>query len=181
MSRHGHSRKSNENVFKYTLHSSNSVLPARGNPCPSPLYLVRMYQAVALDVAPIGTTGTNDPNRAKSVVELFWLSSESFLQSSDCRIYFESLPLPPPKILTIIQTHGAAWPCNNFTSIPFFLFLFYLSWEVCESVPQKATQPSAQGCLLTAGLRERKPCAYMERCVSELLYRADGISMGWGN
>lgn len=118
---------------------------------------------------------TNDPNRAKSVVELSRLSSEIFWLQNLVWISATKKKKNKNNLLTIIQTWADAWPYNNFTSILFLVFVFCLPWEVYESLlfvfaptlPQKATWPSAWGCLLTARFSERKPCAHLERCITD--------------
>lgn len=116
---------------------------------------------------------TNDPNKAKSIVEL------SQLPSDFCSLLTAEFGLnncqKKKKRKTVIQTCADNWPWNSLTSSPFFLFVFYLPWEACESCSplcthpdSKAPCPSAPSCLLTARLSRMNPWAYVERCVSYL-------------
>lgn len=114
---------------------------------------------------------TNDPNKAKSIVELSQLPSDS------CSL------LTAEFYLKICQkkkkVHHPSFCCKlavkqpDFNPFPFICILFALG--ACESCPllcthpdPKTPRPSAPGCLWTARLSKGKLWTYVERCVSDL-------------
>lgn len=65
---------------------------------------------------------TNDPNKAKSIVELSQLPSD-FCSQKTAEFGLKNCQKKPK---SIIQTCAENWPQNNLTSIPFLCVLFAL-------------------------------------------------------
>lgn len=113
---------------------------------------------------------TNDPNKAKSIVELPQLPS-GFCSLLTAEFYLKNCQNQK----STIQTFAENWPWNNdyFNPFPFICILFALRsmWELPSAVHPpllKSPSPSDPGCLGTARLSKGKLWANMESCVSHL-------------
>lgn len=135
---------------------------------------------------------TNDPNRAKSIVELSQLSSDCVLQCSDCRTWFKSLPKKKNKNYwpssKLVQTLG---PATTLHQSLFFYLCFMCLGKCARACSLLCTHPTSKshmthrsGLPIDSQAQGKEPVG-LHRAVhfrpGDLLYRADGISMGWGN